>query len=95
MHYCGDNGHFVSYPWYSCFPQKPPVDGESAAAKVPVVIAEAAAAAAEEEEEEEQVFEYDYEVMKSTSEVVNASPPNMLQIQYPEGLHGNKMSAIQ
>lgn len=33
-------------------------------------------------DEEEQVFEYDYEVMKSTSEVVNVSPPNMLQLQY-------------
>jgi hypothetical protein len=33
----------------------------------------------EEEEEEEEVFEYDYEVLKSTSEVVNASPSNMLQ----------------
>lgn len=34
----------------------------------------------EEEEEEEQVFEYDYEVMKSTSEVVNTAIPNMLQL---------------
>lgn len=34
----------------------------------------------DEEEEEEQIFEYDYEAMKSTSEVVNTSLSNMLEL---------------
>ena len=35
-----------------------------------------------EEEEEEEVFEYDYEQMKSTPTMVNVSTSNMLQLQY-------------
>ena len=37
----------------------------------------------EEEEEEEQVFEYDYNAMKSTPEVVDTPVNNMLELQYP------------
>lgn len=37
----------------------------------------------EEEEEEEEIFEYDYEAMKSTSEVMNTTFTNMLELQYP------------